>query len=64
MGRGRPKLNREYALYKGEDIITMGTLDEIADELGVKRESVAYYRYPIYKKRTKAGNGRRLVLLD
>lgn len=37
-------MNKEYALYKGEDILAFGTIDEIAQKLGVKKETVAYYK--------------------
>jgi predicted DNA-binding protein YlxM (UPF0122 family) len=34
------KKNTFYALYKGDDLIMMGTADEIAKELNVTIESV------------------------
>lgn len=51
---------KEYALYKKEEILAMGTLEEIAEELGIKRDSVAFYKTPTYIKRTTE-NARRLV---
>lgn len=59
----------EYALYKGEEILSMGTIPEIAKELGVKRDTVAYYKTQAYQNRLKRrnalnGNVRILIPLD
>lgn len=49
-----------YAVYKGEDILTIGTVEEIAKILGIKPESVLFYNSNTYKKRTSE-NARRLI---
>ncbi|GAB3065420.1 hypothetical protein ACFOU0_12310 [Salinicoccus sesuvii] len=51
----------EYALYKGEDLIAMGTMTEIAEVLGIKRESLRWYQTPAAQKR---GHKAVLVPLD
>ena len=53
---------KEYALYKGEEIIAMGTKREIAEQLGVSPSTVGYYGTPVYARRTSE-NGRRLAEL-
>ncbi len=53
---------KEYALYKGEEIIAMGTKREIAEKLGVSVSAITYYGIPSYAKRTSE-NARRLVEL-
>lgn len=40
-----------YALYKGEEMLDMGTAQEIADRRGVKPESILYYMSPAYKRK-------------
>lgn len=60
---------REYALYKGDEILSIGTIPEIAKELGVKRDTVAYYKTQAYQNRLKRrnalnGNVRILIPLD
>lgn len=60
---------KEYALYKGDDILAIGTIPEIAKEMGVKRDTIAYYKTQAYQNRLKRrnainGNVRMLVLLD
>jgi len=56
----------EYALYKGEDILAIGTVREIANELNIKEETVRFYGRPAYIKRRKAkksNNFRELIKL-
>lgn len=52
-----------YALYKGEELLVIGTVKEIAQKMNVKVGTVFYYRTPTYKKRTSE-NARRLVKLN
>lgn len=51
---------KEYALYKGEELIAMGAKKEIAAQLGVSASTIGYYGTPVYARRTSE-NGRRLV---
>ena len=53
-----------YALYRGEEFITEGTIKEIAKHQGIKPKSVEFYARPAYKKRTKGKNGKRLILIE
>jgi len=50
----------EYAMYKGDEILYIGTLEEIAEKHGVRRETVYYYTTESYQrkiaKRKKAEN--------
>lgn len=41
----------EYCLYKGENLLHIGTLDEIAKERGVLKETIRFYTTPTYKRR-------------
>uniref|UniRef100_UPI0035A13ADB hypothetical protein n=1 Tax=Jeotgalibaca porci TaxID=1868793 RepID=UPI0035A13ADB len=55
---------KEYALYKGEDILAIGTLEEIAASLDVAVETVKFYGMPSYLKRIKGNKARELVELE
>ena len=55
---------KEYALYKGEQILAIGTLEEIAASLGVAVETVKFYGMPSYLKRIKGQNARELIELE
>lgn len=62
-------MEREFALYKGEKLLSVGTIDEIAEELNIKPQTVKFYGINAYKqrveKRKKSKNTRILVeLLD
>lgn len=52
---------KEYALYKGDELLAMGTKREIAEQLGVSANTVSYGT-PAYARRT-SDNGRRLIEL-
>ena len=39
---------KEFALYKGEELIAMGTKREIAEQLSVSPSTVGYYGTPVY----------------
>ena len=54
----------DYALYKGDTLLIIGTVEEISKELKIKEQTVTFYRSPAYKKRTTENKGRRLVKLD
>lgn len=44
-----------YALYKGDNILTIGSIRELALYLGVTERTIRFYSTPTYKKRTKEG---------
>lgn len=54
---------KEYALYKGEELLAMGTKREIAEQLGVSASTIGYYGTPVYARHTNDNKGRRLVEL-
>lgn len=54
---------KECALYKGEELLAMGTKREIAEQLGVSASTIGYYGTPVYARRTSESKGRRLVEL-
>ena len=58
---------KEYALYKGEECLAIGTLKEIAEKMKVKVETIKFYMRPTYKKRglgLKSNNRRVLIRLE
>lgn len=57
-------MKTEYALYKGEVLLDIGTIQELSDKYKVKRETLYFYQSPAHKKREKKGNARVLVKLD
>lgn len=53
---------REYALYKGDCFIMIGTQKELAERLGVKTGTIQFYKSPTYAKRVSEQN--RYVIVD
>jgi len=52
---------KEYALYKGDKLLAIGTAKELAEQFGVKVSTIHFYKSPAYIKRTSDVRGRRLV---
>ena len=56
---------KEYALYKGEEILSIGTAKQIAKDLKISEKTVRFYGVKAYKKRLKqrknSQNARRLI---
>jgi hypothetical protein len=42
---------KEYAVYKGDSFICLGTLEECADYTGMKPYTIWYYTTPSYQKK-------------
>lgn len=56
---------KEFALYKGDKLLSVGTVKEIAEETGLKPTTVRFYYYPAYEKRSKnKANRKVLICLD
>lgn len=59
---------KEYALYKGDDILAFGTPQKIANQLGIQIDTVLYYGTNAYKKRLqlrkRSKKARELVLIN
>lgn len=55
-----PRKPVEYALYKGDELIMVGTIKEIAEEMGVQEHTIRFYQSPSYKRRGK--NNRKVLI--
>ena len=58
------KKYKEYALYKGEELLAIGTKKELAEKFNVKEDTISFYLTPTYLKRSKGNNCRVVVALD
>jgi len=43
----------EYAVYRGDELIIIGTLKECAERLSTSEQMIKYYSYPSQKKRAE-----------
>lgn len=59
---------KEYAAYKGDQLVAVGTAKELAIKLGIKQKSIYWYTSPTYQrrldKRENSKNARVIVCLD
>lgn len=53
---------KEYALYKGDKFLMIGTIDEIAKAYNIKPRTVRFYASQVYKNRRKNGEDYLLVI--
>lgn len=44
---------QEYALYKGDEFIDLGTVAELAKRNGLSESTIRFYSRPAYLKRIK-----------
>ena len=58
------KKYKEYALYKGEELLAIGTKRELAEKFNVKESTITFYMTPTKLKRNKGNNCRVVVALD
>lgn len=54
---------KEYALYKGDELLSIGTISEIAEEQNIKERTVKFYKTPIYEKRIKSRKSKKARIL-
>ena len=47
------KMAAEYAVYKGDQFIDLGTVDYLANKFGVPRKTIWYWTAPAYWRKTK-----------
>lgn len=53
----------EYALYKGDTFINLGTKKYLANFLGVSVRTITFYGTPTYRKRGVGEDGNRYILI-
>ena len=54
-------MNKEYALYKGDRLLDIGTIEYLSKKFGVKKKTLLFYQTPSYRKRTSEKNGKRII---
>lgn len=54
-------MEKEYALYKGDELLGIGTLTELAKQRNVKEETIYYYSMPAYQRKPSKASNKRMV---
>ena len=57
-------MKKEYALYKGDELLGIGTAEELARMRNVRVNTILYMRTPTYRKRHASWNSLALVPLE
>ena len=52
----------EYALYKGDEFVAIGTSKQLAQLMNVKVETITFWSTPTYHKRIKNHNIATIVI--
>lgn len=52
-----------YAMYKGDEYLSEGTIEELAEHFKVSPRTIKFYLTPTYLKRGKGINGNRRKLV-
>ena len=55
-------MQKEYALYKGDRFIDLGTRKYLSELLNVTEQTIYFYATPTYKKRGGENNNRYVVI--
>lgn len=56
---------KEYAVYKGDTFIDLGTLEYLENKLNLKRKTLLWYSYcKRWKKQAEVGNRFIVICLD
>ena len=53
---------KEYALYKGDDFIDLGTIEELSRRLNIKKDTLYFYKSGVYKRRHIGGKNARILI--
>lgn len=57
-------MTKTFAVYKGEELLTSGTVKECAEKLKVKVETIWYYKSATYQKKGSGKNRRIAIELE
>ncbi|MGP6139598.1 hypothetical protein [Jeotgalibaca sp. A127] len=52
----------EYAVYKGDKLLVIGTKEECAERLNVKTSTILFYTSDIYQRRGNGSKNRRIAI--
>lgn len=53
---------KEYALYKGDELLEFGTIKYIASKLRAKESTIKWYGTEAYKKRIKNSKNAKILI--
>lgn len=51
-----------YALYKGDELLSLGTIKQISKEMNILESSVRFFGNKTYLERTKGSHNRKILI--
>lgn len=57
------KAKRDYALYKGDRFVDLGTAEYLSSLLGIKKKSLLFFATPTYRKRSFGSEDKRMIVI-
>lgn len=58
----RKRSKKDYAFYRGDELVCWGTKEQIAEFTGLSMSSIDFYSTPSHKKRVETGRYRSIVI--
>ena len=53
---------KEYAIYKGDEFLAIGTAKELAEKFNVRPQTISYWSTPSYQKKGTGERGRKIAI--
>ena len=53
---------KEYAVYKGDEFLAIGTAEELAEKLNVRPQTIRFWGTPSYQKKGTGERGRKIAI--
>lgn len=54
-------MSAEFVIYRGDEVVTVGTAAECAERMGVSEATVRWYASPACKRRAAESGGARIT---
>ena len=55
-------MDTQYSVYKGDEFVLMGTLEEVAEKLGVSKSTVRWMSTPAAHKRAEKPGSTKMIV--
>ena len=53
----------QYALYKGDEFIDLGTKEELSERNGISPNTIMFYTTPTYRRRIQGKEDKRFIVV-
>lgn len=60
----KEKGRKFYVLYKGDNVVSCGTIQEIHDKTQITIDHLVWLTYPVAARREAKGSGKRMIMVE